>query len=127
MARVLTIEDDQAIRTLLAAQLGERGHELIGVADGESGLRIAYEAQPDVILLDLGLPGLHGTAVLDRLKSDPATRAIPVIIVSAWAEGHASATALARGAAGVLRKPFAARDLYALVDAALAGRAAAND
>jgi DNA-binding response OmpR family regulator len=121
MARVLTIDDDRIIRTLLSVQLTERGHEVIEAETGELGLEIARTKQPDVVLLDLGLPGMHGSVVLDALKRDPLTTTMPVIVLSAWGEGHVLNVALARGAAGVLRKPFDAGDLFALIEAALRG------
>lgn len=120
MARILTIEDDSTIRTLLVAQLTARGHDMLEAAAGDVGFALAREERPDVVLLDLGLPGMHGTAVLDALKADPYTSAIPVIVVSAWGEGHVAAMARGRGAAGVLRKPYEAQQLFDLVDAALA-------
>jgi two-component system, OmpR family, phosphate regulon response regulator PhoB len=121
VARILTIEDDDVLRRLLAAQLELRGHQMLEAASGDEGLRVARSKLPDVILLDLGLPGVHGTVVLQRLKQDPLTWDIPVIIVSAWGEGHAALMATRRGAAGILRKPYEVEDLYAEVDSALLG------
>jgi CheY-like chemotaxis protein len=105
-SRILSIEDDPMVRRVLVAVLGERGHEVLEAGDGDSGLDMARDEQPDLILLDLGLPGTHGTVVLGRLRDDPVTQKIPVIVVSAWGEGHVVAMARARGAVDVIRKQF---------------------
>jgi DNA-binding response OmpR family regulator len=118
-ARILSIEDDPTVRRVLVAALGERGHEVLEAEDGDSGLSAAVEEQPDLILLDLGLPGTHGTVVLGRLRDNPATTAIPIIVVSAWGEGHVVAMARARGAVDVIRKPFGIADLIERVEAQL--------
>ena len=113
------------VRRVLVAVLGERGHEVLEAEDGDSGLQAARDQQPDLILLDLGLPGTHGTVVLGRLRDDPVTRRIPVIVVSAWGEGHVVAMARARGAVDVIRKPFGVNDLVDRVEAALEDAGAA--
>ena len=107
------------VRRVLVTVLGERGHDVLEAEDGDSGLQAARELKPDLILLDLGLPGTHGTVVLGRLRDDPTTRHIPVIVVSAWGEGHVIAMARARGAVDVIRKPFGVNDLVDRVEAAL--------
>ena len=89
---------------------------------GDGGLTLAHAELPDLVLLDLGLPGMHGSSVLEALKEAPQTAKIPVIVVSAWGEGHALKMAFDRGAAGVLRKPFSTESLYELVDNALQSR-----
>ena len=124
-SRILSIEDDPMVRKVLVTVLGERGHDVLEAGDGDSGLRVAREEQPDLILLDLGLPGTHGTVVLGRLRDDPQTRRIPVIVVSAWGEGHVVAMARARGAVDVIRKPFGINDLVDRVEAALPDAGAA--
>jgi len=118
-SRILSIEDDPMVRRVLVTVLGDRGHEVLEAEDGDRGLEVARERQPDLILLDLGLPGTHGTVVLGRLRDDPLTRAIPIIVVSAWGEGHVVAMAKARGAVDVIRKPFGINDLVDRVEAAL--------
>jgi DNA-binding response OmpR family regulator len=118
-SRILSIEDDPMVRRVLVTVLSERGHEVLEAGDGDSGLQAARDELPDLILLDLGLPGTHGTVVLGRLRDDPVTRGIPVIVVSAWGEGHVVAMARARGAVDVIRKPFGINDLVDRVEAAL--------
>jgi DNA-binding response OmpR family regulator len=118
-SRILSIEDDPMVRRVLVTVLSERGHQVLEAGDGDSGLEAARDELPDLILLDLGLPGTHGTVVLGRLRDDPVTRGIPVIVVSAWGEGHVVAMARARGAVDVIRKPFGINDLVDRVEAAL--------
>src|SRR5262245_23127284 len=97
MARILSIDDDPFIRQLLKAQLTEHGHDVLEADTGDGGLAMARAELPDVILLDLGLPGMHGSVVLEELKASAETAGIPVIVVSAWGEGHALNMALQRG------------------------------
>jgi two-component system KDP operon response regulator KdpE len=123
-ARILVVEDDDSIRLLLATVLEDRGHEVRLAGDGEEGLRAAHEARPDLVLLDLGLPGMHGTAVLDHLKADTQLTTVPVMVVSAWAEEITERDVRARGAADVMRKPFDIDELVDRAEAAISAAAA---
>ena len=113
MARILNIEDSMVIRALLKAALEE--HEVVAAEDGEEGLLKALTEDFDLILLDLGLPKMHGANVLDALKADDRTRDVPVIVCSAFGEERTAAVARERGAADVIRKPFEVEDLRARV------------
>lgn len=108
---VLIIEDDPYINELLQTLLAEEGHQTVPAYDGKEGLELARAVRPSLITLDLALPVLNGRQVLETLKSDEATRDIPVIVVSAQTEE------LARGdrqlATRVVEKPF---DLTRLVE-----------
>jgi two-component system cell cycle response regulator len=115
---VLVVEDDESIRRLLCAVLGARGYEVIEVGDGPSALPAARESRPDVVLLDVGLPGLDGFGVLELLKDDEELAAVPVLMVTAWAESDLIAKALDRGAHDYVRKPFDVDELGARVDVA---------
>ncbi|HET6319681.1 MAG TPA: response regulator [Chloroflexota bacterium] len=113
--RVLVIEDDPSIRRLLTANLSNHGFEPIEAADGESGLQLADERHPDLVVLDLHLPGIDGFTVLQRLKHTPTTAATPVIAVTGN-EGlllGARARVLALGASDFVEKPF---EMDALID-----------
>jgi len=106
--QVLVIEDDASIRRLLSTSLGQRGFEAIEAEDGETGLRLADERKPDLIVLDLRLPGIDGFTVLQRLKHSPATADTPVIAVTGD-EGlllGARARVLSLGASDFVEKPF---------------------
>ncbi len=118
-ARILVVEDDAEIRQLIGAVLGTQGHTVVEAHDGLSALPAAQEHEPDVILLDLGLPGLDGFGVLEQLKADERLGEIPVLMVTAWTETELVAKALRLGAFDYVRKPFDIAELVARVDAAL--------
>jgi CheY-like chemotaxis protein len=120
---VLIIDDDAQFSNVIAQAAGKRGYACSIAADGESGLAMARQQAPDAIVLDLGLPGMDGWTVLDRLKASERTRDIPVHIVSAADDTGHSCQA---GAVGYLRKPISRADLDKLFTRAetLSGRAA---
>jgi diguanylate cyclase (GGDEF)-like protein len=117
--KILVVEDDPAIRMLIEAVLAGNGHAVVTASDGPSAVPTARAERPDVILLDIGLPGMDGFGVLGLLKDDAELRDIPVLMVTAWAEPELVARALDHGAHDYLRKPFANVELAARVDAAL--------
>ncbi len=82
MAKILIIEDDKFLRELIARKLTKEGYQIVEAIDGEEGLKKAKEESPDLILLDLILPGMDGFEVLAKVKDDPKTSLIPVLILS---------------------------------------------
>ena len=82
METILFIEDESALQKTFGDLLGEEGYEMISALDGEVGLRLAKEKKPDLILLDLILPRIHGFDVLKQLKEDPETKDIPIIVLT---------------------------------------------
>ena len=82
MQRILIIEDDKFLRELIIQKLGNEGYEVVEAAEGEEGLRKMKEEKPDLVLLDLILPGIDGFEVLRRAKSEQDTASIPIIILS---------------------------------------------
>ncbi len=80
--KILFIEDEAALQKSLGDLLREKGFEVISAVDGETGLRLAKESFPDLILLDLILPRMHGLKLLKKLKEDENTKNIPVIILT---------------------------------------------
>jgi DNA-binding response OmpR family regulator len=82
MAKILIVEDDRFLRELIARKLRNEGYEVIEAVDGEEGLKRIKEEKPDLVLLDLILPGIDGFEVLERSKGDPEIASIPVIILS---------------------------------------------
>jgi CheY-like chemotaxis protein len=114
---VLYIEDTKANFTLVRRILQQRpGFHLVEAAKGELGLSIAAGSSPDVILLDLNLPDIHGSEVLRRLRERPETRAIPVVVISADANSNQIESLLKGGARNYLTKPFAVRKFLAVID-----------
>jgi CheY-like chemotaxis protein len=83
---VLVVEDDEAVSSLLVDLLQERGYKAVPAFDGQSALALARRVKPDLITLDLALPGAGGQAVLQRLKLDPDTRDIPIVVISAFTQ-----------------------------------------
>src|SRR5438874_2187518 len=85
MAKIMVIEDNENTRVLLTKRLKARGHEVLTAEDAESGLPAVQREKPDLILMDIGLPGIDGLTATRKLKNDPATRDVPVIVLTAHA------------------------------------------
>ncbi len=114
--RILIIDDDLAVRLRLCDLLALAGDfDVDECADGPSGLARAEEFRPDLVLLDIMMPGMTGFEVCARLRASPATREVPVIVLSAAEESEAMIRALEAGADDFLRKPFSAPELRAKV------------
>ncbi len=114
---VLYIEDVKANFLLVLRILEQKGgFQLIGAGSGELGVLLAQNRRPDVILLDLNLPDIHGSEVLRRLRENPATADIPVIIISADAASSQIERLLQAGARDYITKPFAIRKFLAVLD-----------
>ncbi|MGY1742804.1 MULTISPECIES: response regulator transcription factor [unclassified Blastococcus] len=116
MAQLLVVEDDERIRTALVRALRERGHVVTTAATGMEGLRVAVEARPDLVVLDLGLPDVDGGEVLRMLR---AVSTVPVVVATARDDDDAVVAALDAGADDYVRKPFRADHLEARVRAVL--------
>src|SRR5881394_495982 len=106
MARVLVIEDNAANMTLATFILESAGHIAIPASDAETGLTTARAEQPDLILMDIQLPGMDGLQATALLKLDPATRAIPVIALTALAMKGDEERIRAAGCDGYIAKPM---------------------
>ena len=102
--KVLLIEDDAAAAEMYRLRLAADAYNVVVARDGEEGLRMATEEAPDFIYLDLRLPGLDGFEVLERLRGDPATTHIPVIILSNYGEPELRERGLKLGALEFLVK-----------------------
>jgi len=103
--RVLLVEDNEMNRDMLSRRLTRRGFDIVVAEDGIEGVRLASEAQPDLILLDMSLPGLDGWEVARRLKADAATHAIPIIALTAHAMAGDRERALQAGCDDYDTKP----------------------
>ena len=117
--RILIIEDDEDIRELLAYNLEKNGYEVEAAESGETGLASAGTRKPDLILLDLMLPGMDGLSVCRQLKADKATRESSIIIIAAKGEEADIITGLELGADDYLAKPFSPNILISRVRAVL--------
>jgi two-component system alkaline phosphatase synthesis response regulator PhoP len=120
MNRILIIEDDPDIALSLRYCLENEGDFSVEVAhDGELGLRQARKSRPDLLLLDLALPGMDGTAICRRLRQDEDTAAMPVIMLTARVEEADKLHGLSLGADDYITKPFSMKEVVARVRAVL--------
>src|SRR5687768_11446388 len=113
--RVLVIDDEAPIRLLCRVNLEAEKMEVLEAADGPTGLELARGATPDVILLDVMMPGLDGWRVAERLIEDPETQEIPIIFLTARAEFRDRARGLDIGGVDYVTKPFNPVELADLV------------
>ena len=116
MGRVLVVDDEPDVLLLCRLNLQQRGHELLEASEGTRALELAKERHPDVIVLDLMLPGMTGYDVLETLKGDPATSEIPVLVLTAKSLRADRERSQGMGAAGFLTKPFLPDELCEMVD-----------
>jgi CheY-like chemotaxis protein len=105
MPSILVVEDNEASRDALARRLERRGYRIVVAVDGEQAVAVARSEMPDLILMDLGLPVIDGWEATRRLKADPATRDIPIIVLSAHAMTDDRELALAAGGDDFDTKP----------------------
>jgi two-component system, cell cycle response regulator DivK len=113
--RILVVEDQPDNRQILWDLLTSANFEVIEAEDGEAGLAAAAAHRPDLILMDIQLPGLDGYETTRRLKADPALQAIPVIAVSAHALSGAEDKARAAGCDAYIAKPISPRQVLAKI------------
>lgn len=119
---ILVAEDDRFLRKAAEAKLRQSGFTVLAAVDGEEALRLARAEAPDLILLDLIMPKLHGFEVLRAVKEDPATSPIPVIVLSNLGQERDVKQAMEAGAVAYLIKAnLSLRDLVSRVEEALGG------
>jgi len=119
MSKVLIIEDNPTNMTLAIFLLQSAGHTVISAVDAEAGLTLARDEHPDLILMDIQLPGMDGLQATGLLKSDEATRAIPVIALTALAMKGDEERIRAAGCDGYISKPLSYKDFLAVISAQL--------
>jgi two-component system cell cycle response regulator DivK len=122
MVTVLVIEDNPANMKLASLLLRNVGHAVLCATDAETGLTLARAERPDLILMDIQLPGMDGFAATAMLKQDPATAGIPVIALTAMAMKEDQEKSQAAGCDAYISKPLRYQELYAAIDALLAKR-----
>jgi two-component system cell cycle response regulator DivK len=124
MLTIMVVEDNEPSRDALCRRLQRRGYRVIPAVDGEEAVAMAHSRQPNLILMDLGLPGIDGWEATRRLKSDEVTRNIPLIVLSAHAMPNDRAMALAAGGDDFDSKPVRFDQLLAKIAALLPESAA---
>jgi two-component system, OmpR family, alkaline phosphatase synthesis response regulator PhoP len=115
--RVLVIDDEAPIRLLCRVNLEAEGMSVIEAGDGPGGLELARSEQPEVILLDVMMPGLDGWRVAEQLLEDPVTREIPIVFLTARADIRDRARGIDLGGLDYITKPFNPVELASLVRA----------
>jgi DNA-binding response OmpR family regulator len=114
---ILVVEDDRGVRDGLVMNLKLQGYRVLMAADGDEGMRLAFDAHPDLIVLDIMLPGFSGLDILSELRS--RGRIVPVLMLSARERTDSKIEALGLGADDYVTKPFELRELLARVEALL--------
>jgi CheY-like chemotaxis protein len=102
----LVVEDSPLIQRLVSVCLRDTGRSLVSAADGPSAIEAALGDPPELMILDIGLPGCDGWEVLDRVRSNPATSSMPVLVLTAHAQEEYRIRADRQGADGFMTKPF---------------------
>jgi len=124
---ILIVEDEENIVELLSFNLQKEGYRVIAALDGNTALKITREEMPDLIILDIMLPGIDGLEICKVLKSEPETAEIPIIILSAKGEVLDKVLGLELGADDYMAKPFSPREVVARVKAHLRKKVQAAD
>ena len=119
MARILLVEDDEMNRDMLSRRLIRRGFDVVTAVDGQQALEIASTESPDLILLDLSLPVMDGWAVARKLKSDPVTKNIPIIALTAHAMAGDREKAMGAGCDEYDTKPIELKRLLGKINSFL--------
>jgi len=121
MSTILVVEDNEKNMKLLRDVLGFKGHTVLEAVDGETGVAMAQAHGPDLVLMDIQLPGINGVEALRRLRAEPSTAAIPVIAVTASVMDQDRRQIIEAGFDAFVSKPINLKDFMAAVDAALGG------
>ena len=117
--RILIVDDEPHILQMIQINMKTKGYESITAETGEEALKLAVSESPDLILLDIMLPGIDGVEVCRRIKSDPATKRIPVLMISAKSEGQDRIKGFLGGADDYITKPFSLEELFLRIRASL--------
>ncbi len=126
MATVLVVDDDRDIRELVVFKLAQAGHEVTVAEDGPGALKAVIDSRPDLIVLDVMMPGMSGFDVCRELRARPDTTDIPVILLTAKAQESDVQTGFSSGADDYVIKPFSPKELASRVQAVLARRTRAR-
>lgn len=122
MVRIMVVDDDFSFRKLACMIFEQHGMSALGVEDGEAALELVSSQRPDLVLLDVMLPGLNGYEVLKKLKEDPRAKHIPVVICSTTLRDPAQIQkAKSLGASDYIHKPITPSQLYQRINGVLGG------
>jgi CheY-like chemotaxis protein len=127
MAKILLVEDDTLNREMVARRLAWEGYEVVTAQDGAEAVDLAQSEQPDLILMDLGLPILNGWQAVQRIKSAPNTHSIPIIALTAYALTEDRDASLEAGCDDYMSKPVDFARLQTKIQALLDRGRAANE
>jgi len=119
VTKVLVVDDEAPIRLLCRVNLEAEGMDVVEASDGETGLETARAEKPDVVLLDVMMPGMDGWQVAERLVEDEATTQIPLVFLTARAELRDRARGLELGGVDYITKPFNPLDLAPVIESLL--------
>ena len=122
MAKILVVDDDARNLRLAVAVLEQAGHEVLSAEDGAEGVEAALAHAPDLVLMDMQMPGMDGVSALRRLRAEPRTAALTVIALTALAMKGDRERLLKEGFDGYLEKPIRYKEFLASVAALLQGR-----
>jgi DNA-binding response OmpR family regulator len=117
---ILVVDDEPDVRRMLQVVLSRRGHTVLTAPSGMEGLVMAQGERPDLVLLDIMMEGMDGWEVLKLLKLEEATRAIPVVMLSARVEPRDKIRGLQEGAVDYVTKPFSVKELAETIETVLA-------
>ncbi|NLO80820.1 MAG: response regulator [Xanthomonadaceae bacterium] len=121
MTRVLIVDDSPTETHVLRTMLEKYGYQVSVAVNGEEGMRMAKELAPDVILMDIVMPGVNGFQATRKLSKDPATSAIPIVMISTKDQDTDRIWAMRQGAKDYITKPVTEEELLAKIKSALAG------
>lgn len=122
MKRILIVDDEEHLRLLVRRTLEDERCRVLEAEDGHGALVLARDEQPDLLILDWMMPGLSGLETLERLREDPETTSIPVVMLTAKSQKVDRNQAVLRGIRGYLVKPFSPLELMEIVDKVIAER-----
>jgi len=121
MARILIVDDSPTENFSIGSLLGRQGHDVIAAESGEEGIRLAREQRPDLILMDIVMPGLNGFQATRQLTRDPQTAMIPIVILTSKSQDTDRVWAERQGAKGYLTKPVEEAVLLSTITHVLGG------
>ena len=112
---VLYVEDNEFNRKIVRQLLSVTGYRLLEATDGEQGVAMALESRPDLVLMDIQLPRLSGLEATRRIRHDPRTAHVPIIVVTSFALSGDDQKAIEAGASAYLAKPYSPREMLELI------------